>query len=155
MRTTLSLVHSSSLPIPTGLPFHNHGETWLGLVYGAKRWFIYPPGASPPITMERTHNPFRTVYEWFHDIYPKLQTLDQPPINGDLPVKQSVSEGYRPLECVQRAGDIMYVPSGWNHLTMNIGTCQIVLHDYVLALYSVIAFSFFAITNCIVLFYSI
>jgi hypothetical protein len=27
-----------------GLPIHVHGETWLGLVYGAKRWFLYPPG---------------------------------------------------------------------------------------------------------------
>ena len=107
--------------LPLGLPFHSHGETWLGLVYGMKRWFVYPPGASPPISIERTQNPLRTVYDWFHEIYPQLQTLDQPPVNGDIPVKQGVSEGYRPLECVQRAGDIMYVPSGWNHLTMNIG----------------------------------
>ena len=55
-------------------------------------------------------------------------------------MKQSVSEGYRPLECVQRAGDIMYVPSGWNHLTMNIGTCLLVLHEYVRSVYSVICF---------------
>ena len=24
----------------TGLPFHVHGETWLGLVFGKKRWFL-------------------------------------------------------------------------------------------------------------------
>ena len=33
----------------TGLPFHIHGETWLALIHGRKRWFVYPPGASPPI----------------------------------------------------------------------------------------------------------
>ncbi|CAN0421773.1 unnamed protein product [Hapterophycus canaliculatus] len=26
-----------------GLPFHSHGETWLGVAYGAKRWAVYPP----------------------------------------------------------------------------------------------------------------
>jgi ribosomal protein L16 Arg81 hydroxylase len=28
---------------------------------------------------------------------------------------------YRPLECVQEAGDTMYLPAGWSHLTVNIG----------------------------------
>ena len=110
---------------PLGLPFHSHGETWLGLVYGMKRWFLYPPGASQPISIERTHNPLRTVYQWFLEIYPQLQSLDQPPIHGELPVHQSANEGYRPLECVQMPGDIMYVPSGWNHLTLNIGELSI------------------------------
>ena len=29
--------------------------------------------------------------------------------------------GYRPLECIQRAGDVLYLPASWSHLTMNIG----------------------------------
>lgn len=29
--------------------------------------------------------------------------------------------GYRPLECVQEAGDIMYLPSMWTHTTLNVG----------------------------------
>ena len=31
-----------------GLTFHSHGRSWLGVVYGAKRWFVYPPGYGPP-----------------------------------------------------------------------------------------------------------
>jgi hypothetical protein len=109
-------------PSQTGLPFHTHGSTWLGLVYGMKRWFIYPPGASPPPLVERTHNPLRTILNWYLEIYPKLTNLDYPPIHGNLPVEQGIDfEGYRPLECVQRAGDIMFVPAGWTHGTMNIG----------------------------------
>eukprot|EP00596_Hydrurales_sp_CCMP1899_P009883 CAMPEP_0119053198 /NCGR_PEP_ID=MMETSP1177-20130426/74273_1 /TAXON_ID=2985 /ORGANISM="Ochromonas sp, Strain CCMP1899" /LENGTH=588 /DNA_ID=CAMNT_0007033081 /DNA_START=406 /DNA_END=2172 /DNA_ORIENTATION=- len=105
-----------------GLPFHTHGSTWLGLVYGMKRWFIYPPGASPPPHIERTHNPVRTMLSWFLEIYPKLIDLEYPPIHGNLPVEQGLDyEGYRPLECVQRAGDVMYVPAGWSHGTINIG----------------------------------
>ena len=87
-----------------------------------KRWFLYPPGASPPISLERTHHPLGTVSDWFAQVYPKLSHLDQPPINGGLPVPQgSEHEGYRPLECVQVQGDVMYVPATWNHLTVNIG----------------------------------
>ncbi len=27
------------------------------------------------------------------------------------------------LECVQHAGDIIYVPSGWSHSTLNVDEC--------------------------------
>jgi histone arginine demethylase JMJD6 len=111
-----------SFSILSGLPFHHHGESWLGLVYGMKRWFLYPPGASPPRSLERTHHPLGTVSDWFNEVYPKLTRLGQPPINGGLPVTQGPEhEGYRPLECVQMQGDVMYVPATWNHLTINIG----------------------------------
>jgi quercetin dioxygenase-like cupin family protein len=26
-----------------------------------------------------------------------------------------------PLECVQRAGEVIYLPAGWKHLTVNVG----------------------------------
>ena len=29
--------------------------------------------------------------------------------------------GYRPLECMQRPGDLLYLPASWSHLTLNIG----------------------------------
>ena len=48
----------------TGLPFHIHGETWLALIHGRKRWFVYPPGASAPLSVEQQFNPLRTVYDW-------------------------------------------------------------------------------------------
>ena len=32
-----------------GLPWHAHGETWLGLVFGKKRWFLYPPDREAPL----------------------------------------------------------------------------------------------------------
>jgi hypothetical protein len=28
--------------------------------------------------------------------------------------------GVRPLECVQRAGEVAFVPTGWNHATINL-----------------------------------
>jgi hypothetical protein len=87
-----------------------------------KRWFVYPPGASPPPAIERLYNPLRTVNDWFTDMYPKLLHLEQPFVHGDLPIHQAMrSEGYRPLECLQMPGDIMYLPASWSHQTINIG----------------------------------
>ena len=87
-----------------------------------KRWFVYPPGASPPAAVERTYNPLNPVYDWFSATYPQLKSLNQPPVNGDIPVPQDAGhKGYRPLECVQMPGDIMYIPALWDHSTINIG----------------------------------
>ena len=27
---------------------------------------------------------------------------------------------WQPLECMQNAGDVLYIPSGWGHATINI-----------------------------------
>jgi len=31
------------------------------------------------------------------------------------------TKGFKPMECIQQPGDILYLPAGWSHLTMNIG----------------------------------
>ena len=32
----------------TGVVFHKHSDTWNGVVYGNKRWFLYPSHNTPP-----------------------------------------------------------------------------------------------------------
>jgi len=139
----------------TGLPFHIHGETWLALIHGRKRWFVYPPGASPPAHVDQAFHPLKTVHDWFVHVYPTLRGLPQPlaslagapessdpprasaaatgalpdvvsPHGGkgpsELPAHQPPGHpGYRPLECTQTAGDILYLPAAWSHLTVNVG----------------------------------
>ena len=34
---------------------------------------------------------------------------------------RAAGTGYRPLECIQRAGDLLYLPASWSHLTLNVG----------------------------------
>jgi hypothetical protein len=86
-----------------GLPFHVHGETWLGLIFGQKRWFIFPPGRGlANLTAEGWH-PLLDSWTWFREVYPGLSGDD------------------RPMECVQGRGEVLYLPSGWKHLTLNIG----------------------------------
>ena len=114
-----------------GLPYHTHGKTWLGLVYGKKRWFIYPPGYDQPNYLYSLQNPFGSVYEWYNDIFLKyIKYLPLPP--SLLPKNHDKNEdneeynddekyGFRPFQCIQNAGDILFLPTGYSHLTMNIG----------------------------------
>ncbi len=48
------------------------------------------------------------------DAYDTENGLNVVPMNERM-------EGHRPLECVQQAGDILFIPSMWSHLTINIG----------------------------------
>ena len=68
----------------TGSPMHTHQDAWNALIYGRKRWFIAPPAQA---NYSYTH-----IRAWMEADYPQL-----PP-------------SQRPLECVQRAGEVMYVP---------------------------------------------
>lgn len=113
--------HMLSLgPSRAGLPFHIHGETWIAVIHGRKRWFVYPPGISPPRELERQFNPLQSVWDWYNSIYPSLTTYPKPSMNTQY--SQSAEEvGYRPLECIQDTGDIVFLPVGWSHLTINIG----------------------------------
>lgn len=114
----------------SGLPFHSHGSTYLGLVHGLKRWFVYPPGINPPSLVQQRSNPLLSVWDWFTTVYPLFSSLkaEYAPFPGEVGNAGSTSKsqsqkssGYRPLECIQRPGDIIYIPAGWLHQTLNIG----------------------------------
>jgi hypothetical protein len=83
-----------------GLQFHEHGASWLALVYGMKRWFVYKPGGAG--AKQRGH-PLHDAKTWLQETYPHLGT------------------DAKPLECVQHATEIMYLPAAWAHLTYNYG----------------------------------
>lgn len=115
-----SLWHMLSLgPSRAGLPFHNHGKTWIAVVHGSKYWFIYPPGTGPPRSVDLLFSPTHSTLDWLQGSYPKIlqQTQAKAPTGG----AEGRYAGYRPLECLQRAGDVMFLPSMWTHATLNIG----------------------------------
>ena len=144
----------------SGLPWHVHGETWLGLVFGAKRWLLYGPSGDAPLTVrQRTtfQTPLMGAYAWLRDVYP-LVHAEVHEASGDgagAGAGAAIGAGARagtgagtgageaasarargrkaarkshdgesggvPLECVQRAGEVIYLPAGWKHLTVNVG----------------------------------
>ncbi len=91
----------------SGLPFHVHGPTWLGLVFGQKRWFLYPPGSglSSNAYHEAGWHPLMNTITFMNSILSKL----------------SGGEVDSPLQCTQLPGDVMYLPAGYKHATLNIG----------------------------------
>jgi hypothetical protein len=84
----------------SGLPWHTHGATWIGLVFGQKKWFVMAPGKA---TSEQRGSPLDSPTEW---------------LRGTLPLLKSVDH----LSCTQLPGEIMYLPAAWAHLTLNLGT---------------------------------
>ena len=84
----------------SGLTFHQHLESWLMLYYGRKRWLMLPPEGKG-----RAH-----AYVGVHSA---VQWIDQ--------VLPTLAAEERPLECMQEAGELLYLPAHWPHLTLNIG----------------------------------
>lgn len=82
----------------TGVPFHFHGPGFAEVIYGRKRWFMYPPHQMP-----RFH-PNGTTLQWLIEEYPRLS-----------------SDGM-PLECTVGPGEVIYFPDHWWHGTLNINT---------------------------------
>ncbi|XP_029433043.1 jmjC domain-containing protein 8 [Rhinatrema bivittatum] len=82
----------------TGVPFHWHGPGYSEVIFGRKRWFLYPPEKTPAF------NPNRTTLSWLTETYPLLPEED------------------RPLECTIRPGEVLYFPDHWWHATLNLDT---------------------------------
>lgn len=80
--------------IGQGAPVHFHGDAWNVCVYGQRRWFLFPPS-----TAIYSNVPTK---QWLAEDYPNL-TPEQ-----------------RPLECMQRGGDVIFVPSMFGHGTYTV-----------------------------------
>lgn len=78
----------------SGAPFHVHADAINASVKGRKKWFVLTPG--------RTLYSRKPVKTWIDEDYPKLNDDD------------------KPLECVQRSGDVVYVPLDWGHAVSNL-----------------------------------
>lgn len=73
-----------------------HGDAWNAIAYGEKRWSLLPPG--------------KAVFSNKHSYHTHF----------DLSINNSSGKGVvDALHCVQEAGDVIYVPSGWAHAILN------------------------------------
>lgn len=82
----------------SGVPFHWHGPGFSEVIYGRKRWFLYPPEHEPHF------HPNISTLSWVTHTYPSL----------------SLEEA--PLECTIRPGEVLYFPDRWWHATLNLDT---------------------------------
>lgn len=88
-------------PAMSGLSFHSHSEAWLGLVGGEKLWLIAKPDALP--AAEHGTGSAKTTWRWIMD-----GGFDRVPA-GSVKI------------CVQRRGEIIYLPRWYMHATINFG----------------------------------
>lgn len=61
------------------------------------------------------------VSQWMEKIYPQLLKYPKAPISASTVANEEPGEGYRPLECRQYPGDVLFLPSRWSHMTLNLG----------------------------------
>ncbi|CAM9547731.1 unnamed protein product [Ectocarpus fasciculatus] len=80
----------------SGAPFHIHSDALNLAMSGRKRWWVVTPRAA---VWSRRH--IRDYAE---------EGKGGPPASGKD----------RPMECVQRGGDLVYVPGDWGHAAMNL-----------------------------------
>jgi hypothetical protein len=75
-----------------GLGFHRPpGAQWLKVLHGEKLWLVYPPGTMP------------------HALHGSKQVNGRP----ELSEVQKLPEDQRPMQCVQKAGETVYLPPGY------------------------------------------
>lgn len=78
-------------PPLSGAPVHFHRSAWNVLIYGHKRWFVYPP--------DRAFYSKQHIWEWWKEVYKNRPDA---------------------LECVQHPGDMVFVPDMWGHGVINL-----------------------------------
>lgn len=78
----------------TGAPVHFHNTAWNSLIYGAKKWQIYPP---------------------HYMIMSNKQILDF--VETDRVAFEA--RGVPSLTCMQTAGDTLIIPESWGHGVLN------------------------------------
>lgn len=81
----------------SGTTLHRHGETWLHMIEGTKRIILYSPSKLPPLQ----YSSEISQRDWIKHVY-------------ELGLDYVRSE-----ECQVKRGDILYIPSGWFHATIN------------------------------------
>jgi hypothetical protein len=74
---------------------HYHNTAWAALIYGAKKWTIYPPHIQ---------------------IMSNKQILEY----RETDMLAFSERGVDPVTCVQMAGDVMIIPESWGHGVLNI-----------------------------------
>ncbi|KAL6842843.1 hypothetical protein ACP4OV_027156 [Aristida adscensionis] len=108
-------------PAGSGSSFHvdpNSTSAWNAIIKGAKKWVMFPPEVVPPGVHPSADGAEVTspvsIMEWFMNFYSACKTWEK-----------------RPIECVCRAGEVVFVPNGWWHLVINLEESIAITQNYV------------------------
>ncbi|CAN8298428.1 unnamed protein product [Cochlearia groenlandica] len=108
-------------PSGSGSSFHidpNSTSAWNAVIKGSKKWVLFPPDVVPPGVHPSPDGaevacPV-SIMEWFMNFY------------GDTKRWKK-----KPIECICKAGEVMFVPNGWWHLVINLEDSIAITQNYV------------------------
>lgn len=108
-------------PAGSGSSFHidpNSTSAWNAVIKGSKKWVLFPPDVVPPGVHPSSDGaevacPV-SIIEWFMNFYNATKSWKK-----------------RPVECVCKAGEVIFVPNGWWHLVINLEESFAITQNYV------------------------
>eukprot|EP00257_Ricinus_communis_P018983 XP_015577832.1 F-box protein At5g06550 [Ricinus communis] len=108
-------------PAGSGSSFHidpNSTSAWNAVIKGSKKWILFPPdvipsGVHPSPDGTEVACPV-SIIEWFMNFYDATKDWKK-----------------RPIECVCKAGEVIFVPNGWWHLVINLEESVAITQNYV------------------------
>ncbi|CAH2281851.1 Hypothetical predicted protein [Pelobates cultripes] len=105
---------------PTGswTPFHAdvfRSYSWSANICGRKKWLLFPPGQEDYLRDHRGNLPYDVTSTVLQDqsLYPKSYMCCPP------------------IEVVQEAGQVIFIPSGWHHQVYNLADTISINHNWV------------------------
>ncbi|KAJ3413643.1 hypothetical protein HDV05_007711 [Chytridiales sp. JEL 0842] len=108
-------------PARSGSTFHldpNSTSAWNAVIRGSKKWIMFPPEVVPPGVFPSEDGSEVTtpvsLSEWFLNHYDEMR---------NWPVK--------PVECICKEGEIIFVPRGWWHAVMNLEETIAITQNFV------------------------
>lgn len=108
-------------PAKSGSTFHkdpNATSAWNAVVFGSKKWIMYPPHVMPPGVRQSSDGANVScpvsLMEWMLSFY-------------DL----RDCEGMAPRECVLKRGELLFVPRSWWHCAINLEETLAITQNYV------------------------
>ncbi|XP_036940319.1 2-oxoglutarate and iron-dependent oxygenase JMJD4 isoform X2 [Acanthopagrus latus] len=98
-------------------PFHAdvfRSYSWSANICGRKKWLLYPPGQEEFLRDTHGNLPYDVTSAELRD-------------RGLFPHSE---EACQPLEIIQEAGEIIFVPSGWHHQVYNLEDTISINHNW-------------------------
>lgn len=108
-------------PAGSGSSFHidpNSTSAWNAVIKGSKKWVLFPPEVVPPGVHPSPDGaevacPV-SIVEWFMNFYGATKKWKK-----------------KPIECVCKAGEVIFVPNGWWHLVINLEDSIAITQNFV------------------------
>eukprot|EP00927_Polykrikos_kofoidii_P048767 TRINITY_DN42980_c0_g1_i1.p1 TRINITY_DN42980_c0_g1~~TRINITY_DN42980_c0_g1_i1.p1 ORF type:complete len:982 (-),score=131.52 TRINITY_DN42980_c0_g1_i1:136-3081(-) len=112
-------------PQGSGISKHHHKAAWNALLFGQKLWVLTPPAQSDFRRDELAADSFMatpTGQGWMEEAARRDETYQEGSREkaDDQTVGTVEKGGNALLFCVQREGDVLFVPQGWGHSTINL-----------------------------------